>query len=89
MEIYLKILNFNNYFRGLYHYVKQVALLRTVGHLKYAYVQFEVLKITKHSDDLTIKVRWSIRGISGLKVMFQFWKYKIWNIRKAFDEQET
>uniref|UniRef100_T1GTG1 Uncharacterized protein n=1 Tax=Megaselia scalaris TaxID=36166 RepID=T1GTG1_MEGSC len=75
--------------RGLYHYVKQIALLRTVGHLKYAYVKFEVLKITKHPEDLTIKVRWSVRGISGLKVMFQFWKYKLWNLRKAFDDQEA
>lgn len=48
--------------------MKQVALLRTVGHLKFAYVKFEILKITSHPEDGTIKIRWRIRGISGLRV---------------------
>lgn len=74
---------------GLYHYIKQIALLRTVGHLKYAYVKFEVLKITKHPDDFTVKIRWRVRGISGLKVMFNFWKYKLWDLKGVFDSQES
>ncbi|XP_061392382.1 uncharacterized protein C6orf136 homolog [Musca vetustissima] len=74
---------------GLYHYVKQIALLRTVGHLKYAYVKFEVLKITKHPEDFTIKIRWRVRGISGLKVMLNFWKYKLWDIKGIFENQEA
>ncbi|XP_055911776.1 uncharacterized protein C6orf136 homolog [Eupeodes corollae] len=74
---------------GLYHYVKQVALLRTVGHLKYAYVKFDVLKITKHPEDFSIRIRWSVRGISGLKVMFQFWKVKLWKFKEILDQQEA
>lgn len=92
---------------GLFPYVKQIALLRTVGHLKckfhchahikiylmisisVAYVKFEVLKITKHTEDNTVKVRWSIRGISGLKVMLNFWKYRLWNVRELFDSTES
>ncbi|KAH8237346.1 hypothetical protein KR038_010153 [Drosophila bunnanda] len=74
---------------GLYHYVKQIAILRTVGHLKYAYVKFEVLKITKHPDDYTVRIRWRVRGISGLKVMFQFWKYKIWQLKEVLKDQEA
>ncbi|EDX08472.1 GD24989 [Drosophila simulans] len=74
---------------GLYHYVKQIAILRTVGHLKYAYVKFEVLKITKHQDDYTVRIRWRVRGISGLKVMFQFWKYKIWQLKEVLKDQEA
>lgn len=77
------------YSSGLYAYVKQVALLRTIGHLKYAYVAFEVIKITKHPEDSSVKVRWRIRGISGLKVMFTFWKYKLWNIKELFDKTES
>ena len=69
--------------------MKQVALLRTVGHLKFAYVKFEILKITAHPEDSTIKVRWRICGISGLKVMLQFWKYKLWDLKKAFDDRES
>ncbi|KAH8261014.1 hypothetical protein KR044_002243, partial [Drosophila immigrans] len=74
---------------GLYHYVKQIAILRTVGHLKYAYVKFEVLKITKHPEDDTIRIRWRVRGISGLKVMFQFWKYKVWQLKEVLKDQEA
>lgn len=74
--------------RGIFPYVKQVALLRTVGHIKYAYVKFEVMKITKHTEDNTVRVRWRIRGISGLKVMLNFWKYKLWKIKEVFDSQE-
>ncbi|EDW74765.2 uncharacterized protein Dwil_GK15850 [Drosophila willistoni] len=74
---------------GLYHYVKQIAILRTVGHLKYAYVKFEILKITKHPEDYTVKIRWRVRGISGLKVMFQFWKYKLWQMKEVLNDQEA
>ncbi|XP_053698095.1 uncharacterized protein C6orf136 homolog [Sabethes cyaneus] len=74
---------------GLYPYVKQVALLRTVGHLKYAYVTLEVLKITKHPEDNTIKVRWRIKGLSAFKVMFQFWKYKLWKLKEVFESTEA
>ncbi|ETN63757.1 hypothetical protein AND_004517 [Anopheles darlingi] len=93
-SIYSPNLIFENNIRGtktvgLYHYVKQIALLRTVGHLKFAYVTFEVLKITKHTEDNSVKVRWRIRGISALKVMLQFWKYKLWKLKEIFDEQEA
>ncbi|XP_056638148.1 uncharacterized protein LOC130446102 [Diorhabda sublineata] len=74
---------------GLYNYVKQVALLRTVGHLKFAYVKFEILKITKHPEDSSVKVRWQIRGISALKVMMTFWRYKLWDIKELFDKTES
>jgi len=74
---------------GLYEYIKQIALLRTIGHLKYAYVKFDLLKITQHPEDSTIKVRWTIRGISGFKVMFLFWKYKLWNIKELFDKTDA
>ncbi|KAJ8978542.1 hypothetical protein NQ317_009485 [Molorchus minor] len=72
---------------GLYGYVKQVALLRTYGHLKFAYVKFEILKITQHQEDSTVKVRWRIRGVSALKVMLSFWKFRLWNFREIFDNQ--
>ncbi|XP_044262280.1 uncharacterized protein LOC123009826 [Tribolium madens] len=93
-SIYHPELVFENNIRGittvgLYHYVKQIALLRTVGHLRFAYVKLEVLKITKHPEDSTVKVRWRIRGISALKVMFTFWKYKLWNFSEIYDKTEA
>lgn len=74
---------------GLLNYVRQVAWLRTVGHLKFAYVKFEILKITQHPEDGTVKVRWRIRGIPALKVMFQFWRYKLWEWRDMFEKSDS
>lgn len=74
---------------GIFHYIKQVALLRTVGHIKFAYVNFEIIKITMNHEDSTIRVRWRIRGISAMKVMLQFWKFKLWKIKEIFDAQES
>lgn len=84
--IYHQDLVFENNIRGkrtvgLYDYVKQIALLRTVGHLKFAYVKFEILKITMHPEDDTVKIRWRIRGISGLKVvrwLFYILRWRRW-----------
>lgn len=63
-------------------------MVRMIGHFKFAYVKFEILKITRHPEDNSVKVRWRIRGISALKVMLTFWKYKLWNIQEVFDNQE-
>lgn len=79
----------SNICRGLYNYVKQVALLRCVGHLKFAYVRFEILKITQHPEEGTIKVRWRISGISGMKVLFQFWRFKLWQWKELMNKQEA
>ncbi|XP_049886004.1 uncharacterized protein LOC126380556 [Pectinophora gossypiella] len=73
---------------GLFHYVKQIALLRTIGHIKFAYVRFEIMKITAHPEDSTVKMRWRVRGISGFKVFFMFWKYKLWNMKQVWHDQE-
>lgn len=91
--IYHQNLIFENNIRGtrtvgLFRYVKQIALLRTVGHLKFAYVKFEVLKITSHPEDSTVKVRWRIRGISGMKVFLQFWKFRLWEMKKLYDDHQ-
>ncbi|XP_022919688.2 uncharacterized protein C6orf136 [Onthophagus taurus] len=93
-SIYSPELIFENNIRGtrtvgLYNYVKQIALLRTVGHLRYAYVKFEVLKITQNPEDSSVKVRWRIRGISGLRVMVLFWKYRLWNVRELFEKTDS
>jgi len=53
---------------GIMKYVQQVALLRTVGHFKYAYVRFEIVSMSQDLDEGRITVRWRIAGISGLRV---------------------
>lgn len=63
-----------------------ISLLRLMGHIKYAFVKFDILKITKHPEDGTIKVRWRIKGISGTKVFMKFWKFRLWNLEKVIKE---
>ncbi|CAH1402573.1 unnamed protein product [Nezara viridula] len=92
-SIYNPNLIFENNIRGtrtigIYHYVKQVALLRTLGHLKFAYVKFEVMKMTKHEEDGTIRVRWRIVGISGLRIFLTFWRFKIWKLKEEIQENQ-
>lgn len=93
-KIYSQDIVFENRIRGtvttgLMAYVKQVALLRTIGHLKFAFVKFEILKMTKHPEDGTVRVRWRIKGLSGLKAMIQFWKIKLWNWKGVVDQMEN
>ncbi|KAL1455646.1 hypothetical protein WDU94_009728 [Cyamophila willieti] len=85
-SIYSKGLEFENHLtnthtRTLIEYSKQLALLKITGHLKYAYVELQVLKLTTHHSEGTIKVRWRIRGISGMKVFLNFWRMKVWKLR--------
>nr|XP_045598649.1 uncharacterized protein LOC123758369 [Procambarus clarkii] len=92
--IYSQNIVFDNRIRGvktvgLMSYVRQVALLRTVGHFKFAHVRFEILKITKHPEDGTVRVRWRIVGLSGLKAMFQFWKFKLWDWKGIVNQMES
>lgn len=70
-------------------YVRQMAYLKIVGHLKYAYVKFNILKITMHPDEGTVKVRWSISGIKGSKIFLSFWKFKFWKIKEGIDKFQT
>ncbi|XP_037959753.1 uncharacterized protein C6orf136 homolog [Teleopsis dalmanni] len=74
---------------GLFHYVTQIALFRTVGHIKYAYIKFEVLKITKHKEDYTIKIRWRVRGISGMKLVLHIWKHKFLQLKDILQKEES
>ncbi|XP_014237126.1 uncharacterized protein LOC106659219 isoform X1 [Trichogramma pretiosum] len=75
--------------KGLPEYVKQAAMLRILGHLKFAFVRLEVLRITMHTQDNTVKVRWRIVGLTGLNVVTRFWKFKVWKIRESVKDIES
>lgn len=82
----------NNYlfnYRGINGYIKQVLWMRSLGHLMYAYVKFDVFKITMHPEDNTVKVRWRVRGLSGFKVVTNIWKFRITKVNESISELET
>ncbi|XP_018397927.1 PREDICTED: uncharacterized protein LOC108775949 [Cyphomyrmex costatus] len=74
--------------RGLNNYVKQLMLVRLVGHIKFAFVKLDIIKITMHPETDTIQVRWRIRGVTGWKVFTMFWKYKIWKMQDAISTNQ-
>ncbi|XP_014251589.1 uncharacterized protein C6orf136 [Cimex lectularius] len=93
-SIYHKDLIFENNIRGvrtvgLHYYIKQIALLKLIGHFKFAYIKLEVLKITRHPEDNSVKVRWRIRGVSSLRVILTFWKIKLWALKSSLESPES
>lgn len=57
---------------SLQEYVQSMSLLRIYAHLRYAHVRVEVLKITQHPEDATVKVRWRVIGVPGI-FSLRFW----------------
>lgn len=49
-------------------YFSQIALLKMYAYMRFAYVRFQVLKITKHPEEGAIKCRWRIVGAGGFRV---------------------
>lgn len=70
---------------GLANYIKQLMLLRVIGHFKFAHVKLDIIKMTMHTEDNTVRVRWRIRGVTSWKVFLTFWKYKFWKIQEAIN----
>lgn len=63
------------YFRGVFGYIKQIALLRAIGRIKFARIRLDILKITAHPEDGTVRVRWRIRGIPSYKALISYIKH--------------
>ena len=69
---------------GLDSYIRQMTLLTIVGRIKFIHVSLDVLKITMNSEDSSVKVRWRIRGKTGIKLIAMFW-----NVGKFFKQPES
>lgn len=64
-------------------------MVKTIAHLKFAYIKLNVLKITIDPEDDTIKVRWRISGVTGLKALFTLWRFKLWKMKEALNDSEV
>lgn len=65
-------------FEGLDQYMKIVNLLKLTAHIRFVYVRFHILKMTKHPEDGTIRVRWRIAGLGMVRMLVRYFPDKMW-----------
>lgn len=92
--LYTPDLIFENFYKepgkitvGALPYAVQLTLLRWKVHWKFSYVKLELLKVTHDEKDGTIKVRWRINGVRGVKSMIQPWKIKVWEVKQTIKKE--
>ncbi|XP_035233440.1 uncharacterized protein LOC118205247 [Stegodyphus dumicola] len=74
--------------KGLPAYVQNMYLIKLYGYIHYAKVKVEILKITHHIEDGTVRVRWRVNGVTRTKVLMRLWKTN--SLRwKEYSEEET
>lgn len=54
----------------------------------YAYVKLDVLKMTKHPEDSTVRVRWRISGITGYRILFKMIQFRVWRAKEMIDQHQ-
>lgn len=62
-------------------------MIKILAHLRYAHVRMEVLNSSREDDDGTVRIRWRIKGVGGLRIMLTFWKVKVWNLKEGIEQQ--
>ncbi|OWA52079.1 hypothetical protein BV898_16542 [Hypsibius exemplaris] len=61
--------------RGINDMAAQLVKYRTMSHIVYSHINVDLLKVTQHLEDNSVRVRWRINMIGGLKPYLQFWKF--------------
>lgn len=72
--------------RGINPYAQQMYMLRVYGRIQYAQVKVEIIKITHHIEDGTIRIRWRVSGATRRRVLALLWKYKDSTWKKIVQE---
>ncbi|RWS31465.1 uncharacterized protein B4U80_01177 [Leptotrombidium deliense] len=68
--------------QGILAYRQSIMFLKIFLSIKYAAVGVSILKMTKHPEDSSIRVRWRISGSPGLVKLLCFWKYKFGGLKQ-------
>jgi len=63
---------------GLREYIKFIILMKVVANIRFVYLRFHILKLTKHPEDSTIRVRWRIAAIGVTRLVLRFFPDKMW-----------
>lgn len=48
----------------------------------------DVLKITKHSEDSSIKIRWRITGITGYRILYKMVQFRVWQPKQMIEKHQ-
>lgn len=75
--------------RGRVVYQLSLTLWRFLCLCYYAEARLEVLKLTKHSEDSTVKARWRIRGIPFHSLLLRFYLKDKSHLFRTFDAFST
>lgn len=67
---------------GISAYVFELLKLRWKINIKFSNAVIQLLKVTHSEEDGTVKIRWRMRGVRGMK-LFTPWKIKIWNLKES------
>ncbi|XP_013882208.1 uncharacterized protein C6orf136 homolog [Austrofundulus limnaeus] len=87
MEFINGLINVNT--RGLTTYRLILAVWRFLCLCYYAEARLDVLKLTKHMEDRSIKARWRIRGLPMHSVMLYFFRKDKSQLYRSFDAFST
>lgn len=65
-------------YEGVLAYRNFVNLLKIYCHMRFVYVRFNILNVTEHPEDGTIRVRWRIAGMGAIKMVVKYIPAKMW-----------
>ncbi|XP_069378773.1 uncharacterized protein C6orf136 homolog isoform X2 [Paralichthys olivaceus] len=87
MEFLNGLMNTNTRGRVLYQLI--LSLWRLLCLCYYAEARLEVLKLTKHMEDRSIKARWRIRGLPVHTVLLRFYRKDKRHLYRSYDAFST
>lgn len=65
-------------YEGVLAYRHFMNLLKIYCHMRFVYVRFNILNVSEHPEDGTIRVRWRIAGMGALKMFLKYIPGKLW-----------
>ncbi|MEQ2281315.1 hypothetical protein AMECASPLE_028976, partial [Ameca splendens] len=75
--------------RGLVVYRFTLSLWRLLSLCYYAEARLDVLKLTKHMEDRTIKARWRIKGLPFHSLLLRFYRKDKSHLYRSYDAFST
>jgi len=71
---------------GTLSYAIELLKIRWKISVKFSNAVIQILKITHDEDDGTVKIRWRLRGLRGMKILTP-WKIKIWDLGESIKSE--